>query len=99
MWQSIGIFVTKLTEFYNPRKQARNEIAVHLSSYLLTAIETKSDVAKMNSADSQPLVDYLQGWHVTNSDSMDILNDSGNKKNPLGPQDCKTRHTIVKYSC
>ena len=40
MWQNIGIFVTKLTEFYNPRKQARNEIAVHLSSYLLTVIET-----------------------------------------------------------
>ena len=40
MWQNIGIFVTELTEFCNPRKQTRNEIAVHLSSYLLTVIET-----------------------------------------------------------
>ena len=40
MWQNIGIFVTKLTEYHNPRKQARDEIAVHLSSYLLTVIET-----------------------------------------------------------
>ena len=40
MWQNIGIFVTKLTEIYDPRKQARNEIAVHLSSYLLTVTES-----------------------------------------------------------
>jgi len=43
-----------------PHKQAHNEVAVHLSSYLSTAIETKSDVAKMKSADTQHLVYYLQ---------------------------------------
>ena len=73
------------------------KIAGHL--WPRTSKPVKSDVAKMYYADTQHLVDYLQGWHWSNNDSMDILNDSGNKKLPVGPQDCKTRHTIVEYSC
>ena len=89
---------TKLTELFNPCKQAQNEIAVHLSSYLLTAVETKSGVAKLNSAE-------INIWLITCRVDIEPTATAWTSsmtqatKLPVGPQDCKTWHTIVKYSC